>query len=108
MEYVAACEDALYICLKALIYHRTGGNSAHLHSHASGKFVFRDQSYREEQRITGILFLGSRYRFSVSVHLCNSYSFQTFFPLNIHHCVAQFQRDTEIIQALYDISLEPA
>ena len=42
------------------------------------------------------------------IHLGNGNTFHTFLPFDIYYGMAQLQRNAEIIQTLYNISLQTA
>ena len=108
MKDIAARKDSLYICLQALVDHRSFCDRVHLHAHLGGELVFRDQTAGEKQRVAGIVLLRSRYRFSVRIYLGNRHSFHPFFSPDIHNRMTQFQRNIEIIQTLHNVSFQTA
>ena len=73
---------------------------------AAAQFVLRDQSAGEKQGVAGVALLGSRNRFAVRTDFCNRDSLDTVLPSMSMTVVAELQRDAEIIQTLYDVSLQ--
>ena len=106
MKNISAGKNTFYICLQTFVYHRSGSHIAQLHTCLSGKLILRDQTNRKKKRIAFKKFLCTGNRASVFVYLCKSDSFHTFFSFYVNHCMAKLQRDSKVIQALHDISLQ--
>ena len=108
MEHISAGKNAGNRGFQTFVDGRSVGDGRHLYSKFGGKLIFRDQSDGKEKGITGNVFLRSGYGLSVFVHLCECDTFYPFLTVNINDGVAQLQRDTKILQALDDVSLQTA
>ena len=108
MEHISAGEHTFHAGLQALVDPGAGGDPVHGHAHAARQLIFRDQSHRKEQSITGIVLLCAGNGLSVFVHLCQGDPRQPFLSPDLHHRVAQLQWDPVIVQALDDVPLKAA
>ena len=108
MQYIAAGKHTRNVRFQAFIHHRAACHSIQHNTHPLGQLIFRYQTHRQEKGIAGIVFFRSRYGPAVIVHLRQRNAFQTFFSPDIHHRMAEFQRDVVILQALYNIPFQTA
>ena len=108
MEDIACCKEAGFFCLEIFIDHRTLCSCIKRNTGIDGKLVFRNQTDREDHRITVVFLLRSRNRLHVLIHLCNGNACHTLISVDVCDRVAQIQRDSVVIQALFDVSRKSA
>ena len=108
MEHISAGKNSLPVRLQALVDLWPLGNRIHLHAKPLGQLVLGNQSAGEEQSVTFDFLLCSVNRFGMFIHLSNHYSLHSLFSFDIHHSMAQLQRNSKIIQTLNNISFQSA
>ena len=105
MEDISAGKNTGNIGFQTLIHQRAVGHRVHCHTQVARKFVFGNESAGKEQGVAGDFLLGAGDGFGMFIHLGDGNALHPFLSFNIHHSMAKFQRNPEVIQTLYNISL---
>ena len=107
MEDIAGREDAGDVGFQGLIDDGAAGNGAHLDARAAGQLVLRDQAAGKQECVALIADFCAGNRLAV-LYFGNGDRFDTLFAFDVYYCMGQLQRNAEVIQTLYDISLQTA
>ena len=108
MEYISAGEYAGNIGFKAFVDNRTGGHGRKGDAQLAGKFIFRDKTAGKQQSIAGNLLLSTRNGLAVSAYFCKRDAGNAVFSLNVYDRMGKLEGNIKILEALDDISLQPA
>ena len=108
MKHISAGKHTPLVRLQALVHQGTVGYRIHSHAQSVRKLIFRDQPAGQKQRVAGNFFLRAGYGPGILIHLCHRHRLHTLLSFDVHHGSLQLQRNSEIIQTLYYVSLQSA
>ena len=97
VEHISCCKDTGPIRLEILIYFCALCSPVQGYAGIQGKLIFRNQAYRQDQRIAIILFFRSRNRFHMLIYLRNRHTGQTFIPVDGCNRMAQIKGDSIVV-----------
>ena len=107
VEDIACCEDTGNAGFQAFVDGRAVGHRIQLHARSAAELIFGDQATGKKQCITLVMLLRAGDGFSV-FHPGQSDALHSGLTLNVHHGMAQLQRNAVVIQTLDDIPLQAA
>ena len=105
VQHVARRKDAGDAGLEAFVDGGAARHGVQGHTGGAAQLVFGQQPAGEEQGVAGIVLLGAGHRLAV-FHPSQGDPLHPFLALNVHHGVAEFEGDAEVVQTLDDVALD--